>query len=111
MAAVDPADFDPHTRRAVAQRKLFLVPFVRDDGAIYVYVCTDPQHSQSTMVGLVLNEFGDNGGVNHIVYVLDGQDPKDRRRGLSHHQLRGIFPTWDEGIIAVLDAYDRWRQS
>ncbi|MEU9121018.1 hypothetical protein AB0C96_14360 [Streptomyces sp. NPDC048506] len=45
-------------------------------------------------------------GANHAVYVMDG---RDRRAAVSLSQIRAPFPTWEDGIMEVLAAFDRWR--
>ncbi|MBL1091746.1 MULTISPECIES: hypothetical protein [Streptomyces] len=44
-------------------------------------------------------------GANHAVYVMDG---RERSAAVSLSQIRAAFPTWEDGIMAVLAAFDRW---
>jgi hypothetical protein len=44
-------------------------------------------------------------GFDHGVYVMDG---RRRLQAVSLSQIRLYFPTWEDGIMAVLDAFDQW---
>ncbi|MDR3079983.1 MAG: hypothetical protein LBV60_03495 [Streptomyces sp.] len=38
-------------------------------------------------------------------FVMDGADA---RAAVSLTMIQGYFASWEDGIAAVLDAYDRW---
>ncbi len=105
MPAVHVSRIDRRVRGEVARRGLFLVspdpePSHRD---VFVFVCTDPDPGDcgSTRVGHVSTATG----ANHAVYVMDG---RERSAAVSLSQIRAAFPTWEDGIMAVLAAFDRW---
>ncbi|GAA0478445.1 hypothetical protein GCM10010361_48770 [Streptomyces olivaceiscleroticus] len=106
MTIADVSRIDRRVRREVERRGLFLVPLASEPGMpdYYIFVCTDPNPKDCgfTRVGQVSTA----SGRNHVVYAMDGQ----RRQGsVSLSQIRGAFPTWEDGIMTVLDAYDRWQ--
>ena len=102
MAAMDVSRIDRRVRGEVQRRGLFLVspedPTMSYD---FVFVCTDPDPGDCgfTRVGHV-------SGDNHAVYAMDG---RNLRQAVSLSQIRGFFPTWEDGIMAVLAAFDQWR--
>ncbi|MBT2509905.1 hypothetical protein J7I98_29390 [Streptomyces sp. ISL-98] len=106
MAAVNVSRIDRRVRGEVERRGLFLVSPDPEPGMPdhFVFVCTDPDPGDCgfTRVGQVSTATG----VNHVVYVMDG---RNRRQAVSLSQIRGHFPTWEDGIMAVLAAFDQWR--
>lgn len=110
MAAVDVSGFDRRVRKEVKRRGLFLVsPDPEPDMADthFVFVCTDadPGDCGFTRVGHVSATAGSQPAFNHVVYVMDG---RKRRPAVSLTQIRRHFPTWEDGIMAVLAAFDEW---
>ncbi|MFJ9817467.1 hypothetical protein ACIRU3_19800 [Streptomyces sp. NPDC101151] len=107
MAAVDVSRIDRRVRGEVQRRGLFLVSPDPEPGMLaatkFVFVCTDPDPGDCgfTRVGHVSTETG----FNHVVYAMDG---RDRRQAVSLSQVRGHFPTWEDGITTVLAAFDQW---
>lgn len=105
MAAVDVSRIDRRVRGEVERRGLFLVSPDPEPGMLaatqFVFVCTDPDPGDCgfTRVGHV-------SGPNHVVYAMDGRKTS---AAVSLSQIRGIFPTWEDGIMVVLDAFDQWR--
>ncbi|WP_157570170.1 hypothetical protein [Microtetraspora malaysiensis] len=106
MAAVDVSRIDRRVRGEVDRRGLFLVsPDVVTSGPdTFVFVCTDPDPGDCgfTRVGQVTTATG----FNHVVYAMDGRKTSP---AVSLSQIRGHFPTWEDGIMVVLSAFDQWR--
>ncbi|MER7397877.1 hypothetical protein ABT381_20510 [Streptomyces sp. NPDC000151] len=102
---MDVSRIDRRVRREVERRGLFLVPLAPEPGMPdhFLFVCTDPDPNDCgfTRVGQVSTTGG-----NHVVYAMDG---RQRRPAVSLSQIRGYFPTWEDGIMTVLDAFDRWQ--
>ncbi|MCZ0991516.1 hypothetical protein O1M54_49185 [Streptomyces diastatochromogenes] len=106
MPAVDVSRIDRRVRAEVERRGLFLVspdpePGMRD---AFVFVCTDPDPGDCgfTRVGHVSTATG----FNHVVYAMDGRKTS---AAVSLSQIRGLFPTWEDGIRVVLSAFDQCR--
>ncbi len=106
MTTADVSRIDRHVRREVERRGLFLVPLASEPGMpdYFIFVCTDPNPNDCgfTRVGQVST----TGGAHHVVYAMDGQR---RQPAVSLSQIRGHFPTWEDGIMTVLHAFDRWQ--
>lgn len=105
MAAVDVSRIDGHVRSEVERRGLVLVSPDAEPGQreTFVFVCTDPNPGDCgfSRVGHVSTETG----VNHVVYAMDGRKTS---AAVSLSQVRGHFPTWEDGITVVLSAFDQW---
>lgn len=107
MADVNVSRIDRRVRGEVQRRGLFLVsPDPEPDlpNTHFVFVCTDPDPGDCgfSRVGHVST----GTGFNHVVYAMDG---RQRRAAVSLTQIRSAFPTWEDGIMAVLAAFDQWR--
>ncbi|AOR36298.1 hypothetical protein BFF78_39260 [Streptomyces fodineus] len=105
--AVDVSRIDRRVRDEVARRGLFLVsptPGPHVPSGQFVFVCTapDPGDCGFTRVGHVSTETG----FNHSVFAMDGQKTS---AAVSISRIRGHFPTWEDGIMAVLAAFDQCR--
>lgn len=104
---------------AVAQRGLFLIATYEPPptAGIYIYVCTSPEPRAfgRTKVGFVVREGGPSTPnadsllreVNppHIVYAMNGEQGMYEA---ALRQIRGYFPTWEQGILTVLEGFDQW---
>ncbi|MBT2472134.1 hypothetical protein J7E97_30820 [Streptomyces sp. ISL-66] len=44
-------------------------------------------------------------GFSHAVFVMDG---RRRQQAVSLSMIRADFATWEDGITAVLAAFDQW---
>ncbi|MCX4399273.1 hypothetical protein OOK39_43300 [Streptomyces sp. NBC_00264] len=106
MAFLDVSKIDRRVRNEVKQRGLFLVSPDEDEVDVFVFVCTDPNPKDCgfTRVGQVVGT-GTSGNFCHP-YVMDGVDTEP---AVSLTMLRGIFASWEDGIKAVLVAYDEWH--
>ncbi|EYT78676.1 hypothetical protein CF54_35755 [Streptomyces sp. Tu 6176] len=103
MVFLDVSGIDRRVRNEVTKRGLFLVSPEEDDRDVYVFVCTDPNPNDCgfTRVGQVVGT-GTSGELCKP-YVMDGRDTEPP---VSLTMLRGVFRNWEDGIKAVLDAYD-----
>ncbi|MFI1741639.1 hypothetical protein [Streptomyces sioyaensis] len=103
---MDVSKIGRRTQDEVKRRGLFLVS--PDDPSMpdkFVFVCTStaPGDCGYTRIGHVSTATG----FNHRVYAMDGGQ---KTGAVSLAQVRGMFPTWEDGIRVVLDAFDRWHQ-
>ncbi|MFE4216301.1 hypothetical protein [Streptomyces sp. NPDC056844] len=105
MVFLDVSQIDRRVRNEVTTRGLFLVSPEGDDRDFYVFVCTDPNPDDCgfTRVGHVVGT-GSSGDFCRP-YVMDGRRTEP---AVSLTMLRGIFRSWEDGINAVLHAYDTW---
>ncbi|MFJ3717220.1 hypothetical protein [Streptomyces sp. NPDC090057] len=99
---------DRRVRDEVRRRGLFLVSpdDEPDEADVFVFVCTDPNPGDCgfTRVGHVVGS-GTSGDGCHP-YVMDGVETE---HAVSLTMIRGYFASWEDGIGAVLAAYDKWH--
>ncbi|MCF3131183.1 hypothetical protein [Streptomyces olivochromogenes] len=108
MASLDISRIDRRVRDEVKKRGLFLVSPDEIPGGVdvFVFVCTDPNPKDCgfTRVGQVVGT-GTSGNFFRP-YVMDGVNTKP---AVSLTRLQGFFTSWEDGIKAVLVAYDDWH--
>ncbi|UKY54946.1 hypothetical protein [Streptomyces inhibens] len=108
MAFLDVSKIDRRVRDEVKKRGLFLVSPDEMPGGVdvFVFVCTDPNPKDCgfTRVGQVVGT-GTSGNFCNP-YVMDGVRTE---QAVSLTKIRGFFASWEDGIKAVLVAYDEWH--
>ncbi|MFG3527389.1 hypothetical protein ACGF8B_11610 [Streptomyces sp. NPDC047917] len=111
MADVDVSQIDPRVRDQVARRGLFLVSPDSNpaDGLSpeqrYVFVCKDPDPDDVgfTGVGHVIDDRSTQ--TYKEVFALDGTFSMGSP---ARQQVPGLCMSWEQGIMTVLEAFDRW---
>ena len=106
MAALNLSNLDPAVRREVTRRGLFLIapePKPPPDQGTYLFICTDPNPIAYgvTRVGYVIEDGG---------MVVVAMKSAHTARHAELHQIRGFFSTWEQGVMAVLREFDRYRK-
>ncbi|MFE7268852.1 hypothetical protein ACFU9B_44285 [Streptomyces sp. NPDC057592] len=105
MAVVDLSTIDESVRGEVAVRGLYLVSVDEHPGPPRVFVCTDPDPDD---IGFTVR-----GHVTPSVswYHVYGMNGLLRMGAPDIDVIHGMFPSWEAGIMAVLEAFDRYSES
>ncbi|MEU4733153.1 hypothetical protein [Streptomyces sp. NPDC023588] len=105
MVFLDVSKIDRRVRNEVARRGLFLVSPEEDDRDVYVFVCTDPNPNDCGFTRVGHMYAADTSGDFCHPFVMDGRKTTP---AVTLTMIRGYFSSWEDGIKAVLDAYDTW---
>ncbi|MFF1360949.1 hypothetical protein [Streptomyces sp. NPDC058297] len=111
MADVDVSQIDQRVRDQVARRGLFLVSPDSNptDGLAhdqrYVFVCKDPDPDDVGFTGVGHVSDGRRSQTYKLVFAMDGTFSMGSP---SRSQVPGVCMSWEQGIMTVLEAFDRW---
>ncbi|MFB6877883.1 hypothetical protein [Streptomyces sp. NPDC056323] len=109
VAQVDLSTIDGGVRDSVTYRGLYLVSLDEDPEDPRVFVCTDPDPEDIgyTMRGHVICNIGSE----MTWYTVYGMNGRMRMGGPEIDKIPGMFPSWEAGIWAVLNAFDQYSGS
>ncbi|MFD6822760.1 hypothetical protein ACFWC5_20635 [Streptomyces sp. NPDC060085] len=104
MAVVDISKIDDRVQRALEQWTLYLAsPEMEGTSEPHLFVTSayEPSDSIEARVGYVVGH-----GRSHTAFVMNGGWHLDK---VELEQAPGLYPTWEDGIMAILRAFEQHR--